>query len=119
VGEELRHLGHVVLESDGEPLRMSQVGERGVEDELRRLGDRQAGRVRVGLDVVELDRVEAVGLAAIDPGVDLAEDEAALSLVVVDVEPALLTEARDRLPEETAAARGVEVEVVLEAAPEG
>src|SRR5262249_61914334 len=68
---------------------------------------------------VDFDRVEAVGLAAIDPGVDLAEDEGALSLVAVDVEPALLTEARDRLPEETAAARGVEVDVVLVVGPEG
>jgi len=47
------------------------------------------------------------------------EDEGALPLVVVDVEPVLLAEAPDRLAEKAAAACGVEVDEGLVVGPEG
>ena len=40
VGQQLRDLRRVVLETDREPLRVGEVRERRVEQELRRLGDR-------------------------------------------------------------------------------
>jgi hypothetical protein len=112
---EVVGLPEVVLEPDSEAGSVRQVGDRGVELFLRRRADRKSGLVLVGVDVVELDRINAGRPGLGQPRGELVEDELLRRLglpgvrvrsghVGVDVQPELVPEPSDRLAEQAAAA---------------
>src|SRR6478752_4012718 len=96
---------------------MSHLRERRVEDQLRmgaHVPPGDARRLRVRLDVVELDRVEAGAGALAGAGGELAQDEVALAPVVVEVEPVLVREAAaERLANQAVAVGPVELDVLV------
>ena len=60
-------LVEVVLEADDSPRACAARGEEAVEAQLVGAGEREAGGVRVAVDVVGLDAVEALAAAEVEP----------------------------------------------------
>ena len=96
VGQQLLHLAEVVLEADRHATGVDGIRHPGVEAQLVGGAEREAGVVRVALDVVGLDGVEALARA----GVEALSHDRLQHAERPDVEPPFLREAREVVAED-------------------